>query len=129
MAKLKAGDLGSCAVKDGVIVNSYSDFNDVLDFQIIATVEYGGYYIYVPHYIFIKNTVKLDKYTAKKKGIDSRYVDENFIFIAETEIYKIKKVLDGCYCCKCDKFYDKSEPNQPDGTLICWSCRTYPYYK
>lgn len=30
---------------------------------------------------------------------------------------------DGCWCKKCNDFYKYAEPNQEDGTLICWSCR------
>lgn len=30
---------------------------------------------------------------------------------------------DGCSCKKCKEFYEFAEPNQEDGTLVCWSCR------
>lgn len=33
------------------------------------------------------------------------------------------KQNDGEKCCKCDTFYPFSEPNRPDGTLVCYSCR------
>jgi hypothetical protein len=32
--------------------------------------------------------------------------------------------MDGCVCSKCHNFYPYAEPNQEDGTLICYSCRT-----
>lgn len=31
--------------------------------------------------------------------------------------------LDGFPCKKCTNFFPLSEPNQKDGTLVCWSCR------
>lgn len=31
---------------------------------------------------------------------------------------------DGCQCKKCHNFYPYAEPNQEDGTLVCYSCRT-----
>lgn len=31
--------------------------------------------------------------------------------------------LDGFPCKKCTNFFPLSEPNQTDGTLVCWSCR------
>jgi len=34
------------------------------------------------------------------------------------------KDKDGCDCKKCKEFYPYAEPNQDDGTLICYSCRT-----
>lgn len=36
---------------------------------------------------------------------------------------KIKDGRDGCDCIKCKEFYPFAEPNQEDGTLICFSCR------
>jgi hypothetical protein len=31
---------------------------------------------------------------------------------------------DGCKCKKCGDFYQYAVPNQQDGTLICYNCRT-----
>lgn len=36
---------------------------------------------------------------------------------------KPKDGRDGCDCVKCREFYPFAEPNQEDGTLICFSCR------
>ncbi len=38
-----------------------------------------------------------------------------------------KKFPDGMFCRKCQLFYKYAEPNQPDGTLLCYSCRNNPY--
>ena len=38
-----------------------------------------------------------------------------------------RKHPDGMYCRKCQNFYQYAEPNQPDGTLLCYSCRSNPY--
>lgn len=38
---------------------------------------------------------------------------------------KKKKSSDGETCTKCKEFFPFAEPNQPDDTLICYSCRTY----
>lgn len=35
---------------------------------------------------------------------------------------------EGNACCKCKNFFPFSEPNQPNGTLVCYSCRKYPFY-
>jgi hypothetical protein len=40
---------------------------------------------------------------------------------------KKSKHLDGTFCCKCGIFYQYAEPNQDDGSLICYSCRDNPY--
>ena len=34
-----------------------------------------------------------------------------------------KKDSDGCTCKKCKEYYQYAEPNQEDGTLICYGCR------
>jgi transcription initiation factor IIE alpha subunit len=33
----------------------------------------------------------------------------------------------GLACTKCHNYYEFSEPNQLDGSLICYSCRCNPY--
>jgi hypothetical protein len=40
---------------------------------------------------------------------------------------KNKTYPDGMFCCNCQTFYQYAEPNQPDGTLLCYSCRANPY--
>lgn len=35
----------------------------------------------------------------------------------------VAKVRAGCSCKKCDDFNEYAEPNQKDGTFICFSCR------
>jgi hypothetical protein len=35
----------------------------------------------------------------------------------------------GYHCKKCHNHFPFAEPNQPDGTMICWNCRNYPHYK
>ena len=37
---------------------------------------------------------------------------------------KIGDEPDGLPCKKCRSFFEYAEPNQDDGTLVCWSCRT-----
>jgi hypothetical protein len=36
---------------------------------------------------------------------------------------KKKDNRDGCDCKKCKEFFPYAEPNQEDGTLICYRCR------
>ncbi len=38
-----------------------------------------------------------------------------------------RKHPDGMFCKKCQNFYQYAEPNQEDGSLICFSCRNNPY--
>lgn len=36
-----------------------------------------------------------------------------------------KKKSDGCFCKKCKEFYPYAEPNQQDGTLVCYGCKLW----
>lgn len=38
-----------------------------------------------------------------------------------------KKFPDGMFCRKCQVWYQYAEPNQEDGSLLCYSCRNNPY--
>jgi len=42
---------------------------------------------------------------------------------AEKAVAVKKDDRDGCDCVKCKQFFEFAEPNQEDGTLICWACR------
>lgn len=45
--------------------------------------------------------------------------------VAEIMAKRKKKEKDGEDCVKCGTFYPQAEPNQPNGTLICYSCRNF----
>ena len=51
-------------------------------------------------------------------------VDRLEIFL---ENKRKRKYPDGMVCKKCKSFYDFAEPNQSDGTLLCYTCRQNPY--
>ena len=38
-----------------------------------------------------------------------------------------KRHPDGMFCRHCQAFYQYAESNQPDGTLLCYACRSNPY--
>lgn len=40
---------------------------------------------------------------------------------------KRSQLSKGMSCKKCKSFCDFAEPNQEDGTLLCYSCRNHPY--
>lgn len=61
----------------------------------------------------------------KKTNIDLlSLLDRLEIFM---ENRRSKKHPDGMYCKKCQNFYQYAEPNQHDGSLLCYSCRKNPY--
>jgi hypothetical protein len=40
---------------------------------------------------------------------------------------KNKKLPDGMFCHRCHSWYQFAEPNQDNGSLLCYSCRHNPY--
>lgn len=138
MVNIKPGDRVDCCVKCNNIVSPYTeDYEEIITFEIIGlSTEYSyysdysehrGYYLFVPCYRIIKDSVTVSSFLAKQKGINKKFIGEETVYIQDSLISKISSVLDGCFCARCYEFYDMAEPNQPDGSLLCWSCRQNPY--
>lgn len=63
-------------------------------------------------------------------GLKATHEDEDFIWNEQLDFDFVKELAkpvnkDGCICKKCGEMYPYAEPNQPDGTMICYSCRKY----
>jgi hypothetical protein len=127
MTRLKPGDLVDLRFKVGKAVSPYSgDYDETRTLEIVAA-DTHGYYLYVPQYIALKDTVDVDDRDCKSLGIDKRYSGENVLYVSEGMICKVNTVLDGCACAHCGEFYFYAVPNQENGTLICFACRQNPY--
>lgn len=62
-------------------------------------------------------------------------IDEEFLTLLDAEFDKIQKIIDwndlpvvkakpaGMACNKCKDFNEYAEPNQQDGTHLCYRCR------
>jgi len=55
------------------------------------------------------------------------YVNLDLLALVDDLDLMINNRSEGMNCSKCNSFNNFAEPNQPDGTLICYSCRTSPY--
>ena len=61
-------------------------------------------------------------------GFDEKYLMHVVIFLNEDKIDGFQTDSDdGMNCSCCDEFNIYAGPNQPDGTMICWSCRQNPF--
>ncbi len=58
-------------------------------------------------------------------GIDLLALADRFELFLENR--RNRKHPDGMLCDKCKSFYEFAEPNQSDGSMICYSCRHNPY--
>jgi hypothetical protein len=127
MAKLKPGDRVDCRIKSYAIVSPYDpDYDEVKTFEIVSK-DKTGYHLYIPGYLFLKNTVEADSYLCRKLQIHHKFLGEQILYVKEGMILKVNTILDGCVCIQCQDFYYWAEPNQWDSTFICWSCRKNPY--
>jgi len=124
--RLKAGDTISCMVKASAIVSPYGSYDETCSFVIVAK-DSEGYYLFVPCYQNLKNSVVADRYFCKKMLIDKRYLNENVVYISEKMIASIIKRDEGLNCANCREFVKWAEPNQEDGTFVCYGCRLNPY--
>jgi hypothetical protein len=128
MTKLRPGDKVDVRIKSGAIVSPYKNYDEIKTFEIVAVAaDNAGYYLYVPQYCILKETLIADKYVSKRLHIDKRFLDETIVHIDESMIAHVHARLDGMKCSKCGEFCQFAGPNQPNHTLICWSCRQYRY--
>lgn len=125
--KLKVGDTISCRIRESAIVNSYTDYDEIRTFVIIAEDD-DGWFLHVPHYYCLKDCLTVDQYRCRKMKIEKRFLDEEMVYIQESMIASIERRQDGINCCKCNEFYFYAVANQEDGTLICYECRRSPYH-
>lgn len=126
MTKLKPGDRVDCRVKASTIVSPYKSYDEIKTFEVVA-VDNHGVYLYVPHYYGLKGTFIADKQQCKTLGIDRKFLNEEVIYIQGNMVAAIHESIDGLTCKICKDFYRYAAPNQPDDTLICYSCRRNPY--
>ena len=51
------------------------------------------------------------------------WIDDDAPVIVKKSKFKTKG--NGCTCTKCGEIFPFAEPNQPDDSFKCWSCRNY----
>lgn len=127
MPSLQIGDTVNCRVKDNLIVSPYRSYDEITSFIIVAK-DNEGYYLYVPCYYTLKNTVRVDSYLSRTLGIEKRYLDEQLVYIEENMIFSVVKREDGLYCGLCGEFVKFAAANQDDGGFICFPCRQSPHH-
>jgi len=126
MIKLKSGDIVCCRIMSCQIVSPYRNYDEIKTFTIIACDE-QGYYLYIPYYEYLKNTLIVDNNYCKKLGIDKKFIGENFLYIQENMIASIEQKMDGYFCKVCHEFSAYASPNQEDNSFLCFSCAQNPY--
>jgi len=116
-----------CKIRDShIVLADTPDYDETKKFQIISVFE-GGYFIYVPSLMSLKDSVKLDYYNIKDYEISDRYIGSTVYFLTHRHIVRLYSRNVGMACNRCKEFAMMAEPNQPDDTFICYLCRFNPY--
>ena len=122
VAPLKAGDKISVCIKDNLIAYTYVVPDEIKVFEIIAT-DNEGVYVFVPNYYFLKGVFHIDQTFCNFFNAHKKFIGETGIYIQESLIKKVTYIMKGTACANCNEHYEFAEPNQPNGTLICYLCR------
>lgn len=127
MTQLHIGDIVSCKIKSSIIVSPYKAYDEIKTFVIIAKDE-CGYYLFVPHYRSINDSVVADVWLCSSLSLPSKYLNENIVYIDASLVYSVARKQDGTVCRLCKELFPYALPNRPDGSLICYSCRQSRYH-
>ena len=125
--ELKPGDIVSCAIRSGIIVSSYGTYDEIRSFAIITAYENYGYYLFVPCYITLNNSEIADTRKCKEFSIEMKYLNESIVWIVSSVISSVVSINKGMICKNCKESCLYAEPNQFDGSFICYSCRNNRY--
>jgi hypothetical protein len=74
---------------------------------------------YKPNYKPFKNKSK----SSNDKSYAEKILPAMEELAKETRRKEKEDRLDGLWCTSCGDFSTYAEPNQEDGTFVCWSCR------
>ena len=127
MPQLHIGDIVSCKIKSRLIVSPYKSYDEIKTFVIIAKDEHG-YYLFVPHYQSLNDSVVADLWLCSSLSLPSKYLNENIVYIDAGLVVSVARKQDGMPCKLCKELFAYAEPNRDDGTLICYSCRQSRYH-
>lgn len=125
--ELNPGDKIYCGVKDTELVSCYAEVDEYIIFEIIAK-DTRGFFLYIPHYLIIKDTQQVDITLAKSYNINTKFLNCQCAYIGHGKVYKIHSISDGAICKKCCEFSRFASTNQQDGSFLCFTCRTYRNY-
>lgn len=113
---------------DEIVLSESLVYEHFQNFNIIGRRN-EQYIIYIPNDLFVKGSILVDERDILHHNVSRKFIGSYIHYIFEYNIVRIHKKSDGTCCKKCNEFYAMAEPNQPDGTMICWNCSHYPFYK
>ena len=128
--RFRKGDKVYCKIRGNSIVSANADDYDAkLSFEIIGKDDSNSkYVILIPKYFSVKNSWNVVEEHLGRLNINSSHLDQKAISIPGDRILRISEAgVDGMECLRCKEFFSMAEPNQLDGSFICYSCRLDPW--
>lgn len=127
----RTGDVVVCRTYQGCIIPKDSTpWEKERNFKVIGTYHEDGttsWTVYLPPDYQMSNGSRLSRWAREKFEIDAKYANDRVFFISEEHIIKVHKESDQTMCKVCKEWFHMAQPNQLDGTLICWQCRQDPW--
>lgn len=102
----------------------------VIELEIIAVHEDIWYVVEAPATV-TEDTVLVNKSRLKKWKLLPSMLDRQISLISEKAVggrRKFDPYVNALSCKLCQEIFPYAPANQPDGTLICWSCRSTKNY-
>jgi hypothetical protein len=126
------GDIVFCKIGYGkVLLADDKEYEVVKDFSIVCICD-SGYLIFLPNDVYLKNSFALSKHDCKEFSLAKKFLDSTVHYISDEHVVALRNRLTGLACMKCHEHFEYAEVNRLDqdgkGTLICWRCRSYPFY-
>lgn len=112
------------------VIFKYTDFYKTTMYIVFPTDDYSKYKGYFhPFDIGLISDVKsvYNEFEEISNLIDYIGAATRIVGINDIRIKKLSFYEDGCKCVNCKEFYPMAVPNQPNNTLICYSCRDNPW--
>ncbi len=130
--KCDTGDIVICRTYEGCIIPKDSTpWEKEKPFKVIGTMREDGvtsWALYIPPDYGIKNGTKITPWIMNKFNIEAKYKGDKTFFVVDEHIIKVHRYSDALRCSgPCKQWIAMAEPNQENGTFICWECRDNPW--
>lgn len=103
---------------------------EIIELEIIAIHE-DIWYVVEPPPTVLEDTVVVNKARLKNWRLGPDKLDRNISLVSEKAVggrRKFDPYLNALSCKLCQEIFPYAQGNQPDGSLVCWSCRTTKNY-
>jgi len=127
VADYSPGDRIVCMIRDRAIINATEVLYDEIRIFDIIIPYAEGLILYVPDDAKLDDCMELNSFNCIRFNIDFKFMGCRAYYITGYKVFQVYSRIDGMCCARCKDFFSMAEPNQENGTMICYSCRANPY--